>query len=64
MNRPASLVAAIFLIIIALAQLCRAIFGISITAAGFEIPVWPSAFAAIFLAALAFWLLKERRQNE
>jgi hypothetical protein len=63
MNRPASLVASIFLIIIALAQLCRVIFKVSVTAAGFEIPIWPSAFAAVFLAALAFWLLKERSNN-
>jgi hypothetical protein len=63
MNRPASLVAAIFLIIISLAQLCRVIFNVSITAAGIEIPIWPSALATIFLATLAFWLLKERSNN-
>ena len=60
MNRPASLVTGIFLIVLALAQLCRVIFGISVVAAGVEIPLWPSAIAAIVLASLAFWLLKER----
>jgi MFS superfamily sulfate permease-like transporter len=59
-NRPASLAAAILLVFIALAQLCRVIFGVRIIAAGFEIPIWPSAIAAIVLASLAIWLLKER----
>ena len=60
MNRPASLVTALLLILLALAQLCRVILGISIVAAGFEIPIWPSAIAVIVLASLAIWLLKER----
>ena len=60
MKRPASLVTGIVLILIAIAQLCRFIFKVSVVAAGTEIPVWPSAIAAIFLAFLAFWLLKER----
>jgi hypothetical protein len=62
MNRPASLVAGIFLILIALAQLCRVIFKIDISAAGIEIPFWPSAVAFIFLISLAAWLLTERRK--
>ena len=62
MNRPASLVTGIFLILIAIAQLCRVILGVTVVAAGVEIPVWPSAIAAVVLAALAFWLLKERKK--
>ena len=60
MKRPASLVGAILLMIVALAQLCRVVFGISVTVAGVDIAIWPSAIAAIVLASLAFWLLKER----
>jgi ribose/xylose/arabinose/galactoside ABC-type transport system permease subunit len=60
MNRPASLVASIFLSIIALAQLCRLLFGITVVVGGVEIPFWPSAIAAIILASLAGWLGKER----
>ena len=63
MNRPASLVASIFLFIIALAQLCRAIFGVSIVAGGVEIPVWPSFIAFVVLVILAFWLLSERSES-
>jgi hypothetical protein len=62
MNRPASLVTGIFLILIALAQLCRVIFQVNVVAAGVEIPIWPSAVAFILLISLAFWLLTERKK--
>ncbi len=64
MNRPASLVAGIFLIVLALVQLCRFLFRISVVAAGVEIPLWPSAIAAIVIGFLAFWVLKERNIGE
>ena len=60
MKRPASLVVGILLLFLAFAQLCRFIMGVNIVAAGMEIPLWPSAVAAVVLAALAVWLLKER----
>ncbi len=63
MNRPASLVAGVFLIALAVAQLCRVVFGVSLVAAAVEIPMWPSVIAAIVLASLAFWLLKERNST-
>ena len=62
MKRPASLVIGILLLLLAAAQLCRFIMGVNIVAAGMEIPLWPSAIAAIVLAALAIWLLKERNK--
>ena len=60
MKRPASLVVGVFLLFLACAQLCRFFLQVHVVAGGFEIPVWPSAVAAIVLAALAIWLLKER----
>jgi hypothetical protein len=60
MKRPASLVIGISLLFLACAQLCRYLFEVKVVAAGMEIPVWPSAVAAIVLTALAVWLLKER----
>ncbi|MEN6375417.1 MAG: hypothetical protein ABFD75_11655 [Smithella sp.] len=60
MKRPASLVAGILFLLMALAQLCRFILGIEVVAAGVVIPVWPSALAAVVLALLSLWLLKER----
>jgi hypothetical protein len=62
MKRPASLVAAIFLLLLACAQLCRVIFKINVVAAGIEIPIWPSAIAIVVLAVLAVWLLLERKK--
>lgn len=60
MKRPASLVIGILLLFLACAQLCRYILKVDVVAAGIEIPLWPSAIAALVLVALAVWLLKER----
>jgi hypothetical protein len=60
MKRPASLVVGILLLVLACAQLCRFFLNVPIVAAGIEIPVWPSTVAAVVLAALGIWLLKER----
>ena len=62
MKRPASLVAAILFLLMAIAQLCRVILGVNVVAAGVEIPIWPSAFAFVFFIFLALWLLKERKK--
>jgi len=62
MNRPASLVIGILLLLMAIAQLCRVILGVNVVAAGVEIPIWPSAFAFVFFIFLALWLLKERKK--
>ena len=60
MKRPASLVVGIFLLFLACAQLCRYLFEVKVVAAGMEIPLWPSAIAAVILAVFGIWLLKER----
>jgi hypothetical protein len=60
MKRPASLAIGILLLFLACAQLCRYILKVEVIAAGMEIPLWPSAIAAVVLAALGIWLLKER----
>lgn len=60
MKRPASLIVGILLLLLALAQLCRFFLRVEVVAAGMEIPVWISAIAAVLLAALGIWLLKER----
>lgn len=61
MKRPASLVVGILLLVMAAAQAGRFILRFDVTAEGMEIPVWISAVAAVVLAALAIWLLKERK---
>ena len=60
MKRPASLVAGILLLVMAAAQAARFIIGLHVIAEGVDIPVWISAVAAVVLAALGIWLLKER----
>ena len=60
MKRPASFVIGILLLFLACAQLCRYILKVDVVAAGIEIPLWPSAIAAVVLVALGVWLLKER----
>ncbi|MEN6489261.1 MAG: hypothetical protein ABFD66_10365 [Smithella sp.] len=60
MKRPASLVAGILFLLMAVAQLCRFILGIEVIAGGIVIPLWPSAVAAVVLVLLSIWLLKER----
>ena len=62
MKRPASLVIGILLLLFACAQLCRFLLKINVVAAGIEIPIWPSAVAAVIQAVLGIWLLKEGKK--
>ena len=62
-NRPASLVAAIFLWLVALAQLLRVLFRMEVRAGDVSIPLWVSILAFIVLAALGIWLWRERREQ-
>lgn len=62
MKQPASLLAGIFLILIAIAQLCRVIFQVRVIVAGVEMPIWASAVAFVVLICLAFLLLAERNK--
>jgi lipopolysaccharide export LptBFGC system permease protein LptF len=61
-KRPASLVAAILLWLIALAQLLRVLFQVEVRAGDVSIPLWVSILAFIVLAALGIWLWRERRE--
>jgi hypothetical protein len=45
----------------AAAQFVRFVLDFPVTAAGLEIPVWPSVVAAVILAALAVWLFREQK---
>ena len=52
---------AIFLWLIALAQLLRVLFRVDVRAGEVSIPLWVSILAFIVLAALGAWLWRERR---
>lgn len=60
MKRPASLVTAILLFLIAVAQLCRYCLQVNVVAGSVTVPLWPSLLAAVVLILLAVWLLVER----
>ncbi len=62
MKRPASLVAAILFLLMAIAQVCRFFLQVNIVAGSVTVPLWPSALAAVILILLAVWLLIERRK--
>ena len=60
-KRPASLVVAIFLWLIALGQLLRVVFRVEVRAGDVNIPLWVSGLAFVVLVALGIWLWRERR---
>ena len=54
MKRPASLVAAILFLLMAIAQVCRFFLKVNIVAGSITVPLWPSAVAADSIDS--FWL--------
>ena len=61
MKRPASLLAALFFWLIALAQLLRVLLRVEVRVGDVNIPLWVSIVAVVVLAALGTWLWRERR---
>jgi hypothetical protein len=59
--KPASLIASIFIGLVALGHLARFIFHTEILVGGYAIPVWLSAPVFILLVALAVFLVREQR---
>ncbi|HET6329926.1 MAG TPA: hypothetical protein VFF76_03980 [Holophagaceae bacterium] len=59
--KPASLIASIFIGLVALGHLIRFILHTQILIGGHAIPVWLSAPAFLLLAALAVCLVRELR---
>jgi hypothetical protein len=49
-------VASIIFGLVSLAQLARFIFRVEVLAAGYTIPLWPSALAFVVLGGLSLWL--------
>jgi hypothetical protein len=59
--KPAALITTLFLCLITMAHLVRLMLRVPVTVDGLTIPVWLSLVAAVFTAALAFFLWKEGR---
>ena len=60
--RPASLIAGIFLGVIALAHVARLARGLELSVAGRAVPPWASFPAAALTGALSILVLRERRR--
>lgn len=60
MTRPASLVASVILLLIAVGHLLRIVLQIQISADGVPVPMWPSAAAVIIFGLLSLWVFRER----
>jgi len=57
------LVSGLFLILLACVQLLRLILRWRVTVAGVEIPLWPSAVAALIAGSLAIWAFRVRARE-
>ena len=61
--KPASLLATLFLALVALAHLARVVAGVPVRVGAFGIPPWMSVVAFLFCGALALALLREGRRE-
>jgi protein-S-isoprenylcysteine O-methyltransferase Ste14 len=60
--KPAQTITVIFLLLVSLVHLLRLVFQWKVTANTVVIPLWMSAAACIFTAALAIWLWQENKK--
>ncbi|MBL7960300.1 hypothetical protein JNL27_08670 [bacterium] len=61
MKKPASVISALFIALVALGHLLRIILNIDLIVGGIQAPVWASGVAAVFCGVLATLLWNERR---
>jgi hypothetical protein len=59
--KPATHIASGMLALVSIAHLMRLVFGVEITAAGRDVPMWISILGAAFPAAIAAGLWREAR---
>jgi hypothetical protein len=59
--KPASLIAALFLLVVALAHVLRLIMNVQVKVDECDIPMWMSVLGVIGPGTLAVWLLWERK---
>ena len=62
--KPSTIIAAIFLLLVAAGHLLRLVFQVQITANTVVIPMWASVFGCIITAALAIWLWTDREKRQ
>ncbi len=59
--KPASLVAVVFLALVALLHIIRLMLQVEVVVGGASVPLWVSLFAVLGPGALAVWLWREQR---
>jgi len=59
--KPASLISALFLSLVAVAHVVRLALGVPVTVDGMGVPQWASLPAAVLTGTLAFLLWRENR---
>ncbi len=57
--KPFTIIAMILLALAAIAQACRFVLGWELVINGMMVPLWPSAVAAVVLAAVVWMLWRE-----
>jgi hypothetical protein len=58
------LVSGLFLVLLTCVQVLRLILRWRVTVAGVEIPLWPSAVAALIAGSLAIWAFRVRAREK
>jgi hypothetical protein len=61
--KPASMLATIFLAVVAVGHFLRLLFHVEVTAAGIILPMWMSVVACVFTGGLAIMLWVENRRT-
>ncbi|MBA4378817.1 MAG: hypothetical protein C0395_09250 [Gemmatimonas sp.] len=59
--KPAVVVSAVFLMLVAFLHLLRLVFAVGITVGGTAVPMWASVLACVVPGGLAVWLWRSRR---
>jgi hypothetical protein len=61
--KPATLVATIFLFVVAILHLVRMFFHVELTVNGAVVPMWVSVLGFLFTAGLAIMMWREHRRT-
>jgi hypothetical protein len=61
--KPASLLATIFLAVVAVGHFLRLLLHLEVTAGGMTVPMWMSVIACVFTGGLAIMLWIENRRK-
>ena len=61
--KPSIIVTSIFLLLIAILHVLRLVFQVRVMAGNYEVSMWMSIVAAIFIGGLSLWLLQDNKKR-